>query len=100
MRKITSTIIGIAIATILTTYLTALTLSNLAFAQRDGYGGIQGGFGKVFAGQQAKTLGDSHVGTLGFHVALITKFKAHKDNPTQIIRGIGSGIGVLHKFTP
>jgi hypothetical protein len=96
MRKITSTIIGIAIATILTTYLTALTLSNLAFAQRDGYGGIQGGFGKVFAGQQAKTLDDFLAGHLGFAVASITKFKAHKDNPT----GIGSGIGVLHKFTP
>jgi hypothetical protein len=37
MRKKTSMVIGIAIATILTTYISAVTLSNQAFAQPGGW---------------------------------------------------------------
>jgi hypothetical protein len=38
MHRKTSTIIGIAIATILTAYISALTMSNQAFAQPGGIG--------------------------------------------------------------
>jgi mannose/fructose/N-acetylgalactosamine-specific phosphotransferase system component IIC len=96
MRK--KTIIGLAIATILTAYMSVLTLSNQAFAQS----GMQI-FVKGFPPNGHNGLSSvGHPGLLGgigFGVAAITKFKAHKENPTQI-HIITSGIGVLHKFTP
>jgi hypothetical protein len=85
----TSTIIGLAMATILATYIVANTLSNEAFAQS----GMQifahtGQTGQVLAGHNGQLLtkvitGVSHLAGLGFGVAAITKLKAHKDNPRQ-----------------
>jgi hypothetical protein len=44
MRKKTSTVIGLAIATILTTFISALTMSNQAFAQASGISSHAEGF--------------------------------------------------------
>jgi hypothetical protein len=62
MRKKTSTVIGLAIATILIAYTTALTLSNQAFAQpasqvstgRPLIGNVITQVGKVLAGHEAQ----------------------------------------------
>ncbi len=76
---------GVVIATILTAYMSVLTLSNEAFAQT------------YFGHHGLSSVGHPGLlGGIGIGVAAITKFKAHKDNPHQIT----SGIGVLHKFTP
>jgi hypothetical protein len=99
MRK--KTIIGLAIATILTAYMSVLTLSNQAFAQSGMQIFVKGFPPNIYSGHSGlSSVG--HPGLLGgidFGVAAITKFKAHKENPTQI-HIITSGIGVLHKFTP
>ncbi|HYA82660.1 MAG TPA: hypothetical protein VEH06_04320 [Candidatus Bathyarchaeia archaeon] len=94
------TIIGLAIATILTAYMSVLTLSNQAFAQSGMQIFVKGFPPNIYSGHNGlSSVGHpSLLGGIGagFGVAAITKFKAHKENPTQIT----SGIGVLHKFTP
>jgi hypothetical protein len=87
MRKKTSTIIGLAIATILTAYISALTMPNQAFAQGQGGAGGHGGWLYGHSGL---------LGGIGTGINAIIKFKQHKENPIMI----GSGIGILHKFTP
>lgn len=109
---------GLAITTILVAYISAL--SNQAVAQtgqipsnyvpsgEDEYNtvltevGHPGLLGGIYSGHHGvSSVGHSGLlGGIGFGVAAITKFKAHKDNPTQITSGIGLGVGVLHKFTP
>jgi hypothetical protein len=96
MRK--KTIIGLVIATILTAYISALTMSNQAFAQSGMQIFVKGFPPNIYSGHNGlSSVGHPGLlGGIGFGVAAITKFKAHKENPTQIT----SGIGVLHKFTP
>jgi hypothetical protein len=96
MRK--KTIIGLAIATILTPYMSVLTLSNQAFAQSGMQIFVKGFPPKIYSGHNGlSSVGHPGLlGGIGFGVAAITKFKAHKENPTQIT----SDIGVLHRFTP
>jgi hypothetical protein len=78
---------GLAVATILAAYISALTMSNQAFAQGQGGAGGHGGWLYGHSGL---------LGGLGTGINAIIKFKQHKENPIMI----GSGIGVLHKFTP
>jgi hypothetical protein len=61
MYKKTSTIIGLAIATILTAYISALSMSNQTFAQQDEKGNIGSAaqttihyLGKILAGHEAQ----------------------------------------------
>jgi hypothetical protein len=65
MRKKTSTVIGLTIATILTAYISALTMSNQAFAINnidpqnpasllEGEAGHEAQLGKILAGHQAQ----------------------------------------------
>jgi hypothetical protein len=89
MHKKISITMALTIATILTTYIVANTLSNEAFAQS----GMQifahtGQTGQVLAGHNGQALtkvitGVSHLAGLGFSIGAILKFKQHKDNPIQ-----------------
>jgi FtsH-binding integral membrane protein len=90
------TSIGLAIATILTAYMSVLTLSNQAFAQSGMQIFAKGFPPNIYSGHDSLS---SIFHGMGFGVAAIVKFKANKENPTQI-HIITSGIGVLHKFTP
>jgi len=93
---------ALAIATILTAYMSVLTLSNQAFAQSGMQIFVKGFPRNIYSGHNGlSSVGHPGLlGGIGFGVGAITKFKAYKENPTQITSGIGLGIGVLHKFMP
>jgi hypothetical protein len=57
MRKKTSTIVGLAIATILTAYISGLTLSNQVSAQAGGHGGWLYGHSSQLGQTNVKVLG-------------------------------------------
>ena len=72
--------------------LAALAVSELAFAACQGGGG--GGAANLgamatqitqsFAGFGKLMIGVSYLAGIGFGISAIFKFKAHKDNPTQV----------------
>jgi hypothetical protein len=124
MRKITSMVIGLAMATILTTYIAAHTLSNQAFAQRTpvnpnnpnnpnnpaNLAGVEG-FGDFGASNSGHVVHSGLPGQIQTHPVenyaraigiQIQPFIRNLLIPAaqQHFYDIGSGIGVLHKFTP
>ncbi|GJM07220.1 MAG: hypothetical protein DHS20C10_09540 [marine bacterium B5-7] len=72
----------------------ALIFSGAAFAGTElGIGGIAQNVTSTFTAVSKLITAASYVAGMGFAIAAILKFKAHKDNPTQI--PVGTPIALL-----
>jgi len=70
-----------------------LSVMGLVLADGSGVGGVASNISSGFAAIAKLITGAAFVAGLGFMMAAILKFKAHKDNPTQI--PVGTPIALL-----
>lgn len=73
--------------------LVCLSVGTVALAQISGIGSVAAQVGSNVAGIARLITAASYVAGMAFAVGAIVKFKAHKDNPTQI--PIGQPIALL-----